>query len=258
MKIGRSISTQIATHATKVISVHGWDASGDFVIGAHKLKTTNLLLEEYNATTLHVRNLADTENKNLRVLELHPFGDILMEADARWLAAYAATNGYYLIKAYKTGGPSTEVARFQGAADPYLQATLPLRLLPIATASLPTTPVEGMITYDDTLKKLVVRSDAAWAPAGLIASGTYTGNDTVNRALPHGLGITPKMVFITGSDFFYRLIEATGVIFWQQNAGSDSLVVTVIDATNFYVGNATSYPQSANENTIAYYWIAIG
>ena len=56
-----------------------------------------------------------------------------------------------LFKARDTGVGKVEVARLQGAADPYFQATLPMVLNP---SSQPGTVVEGHFWYDSTAKKL--------------------------------------------------------------------------------------------------------
>jgi len=66
------------------------------------------------------------------------------------------------LQARDSGVGLVNVARLVGAADPYFEATLPMVLLPVVTASLPATPVEGMIAYDATLNKLVVYTGAAW------------------------------------------------------------------------------------------------
>ena len=67
-----------------------------------------------------------------------------------------------LFKARDSGVGMVEIARGVGAPDPYFQMTLAMRLLPIPTASLPATPVEGMLAYDDTTNKLKVYNGAAW------------------------------------------------------------------------------------------------
>lgn len=94
-------------------------------------------------------------------------------------------------------------------------------------------------------------------------SGTYAGDSTANRAIAHGLGVTPKIVFIVGlgvpTSYWYRLFSGQGAIFYQTGAAATSTPVTAPDATNFYVGNATpGYDQSANLTGNSYAWVAIG
>jgi hypothetical protein len=86
-------------------------------------------------------------------------------------------------------------------------------------------------------------------------TGTYTGNDTVNRAIPHGLGRTPCRVFFAqiGQNLMWDL-NATGQI---NLVGLATLAVTAFDATNFYVGNAAGYGNSANAAGNDYRWTAV-
>ncbi|MBA7676743.1 hypothetical protein ES703_84987 [subsurface metagenome] len=91
-----------------------------------------------------------------------------------------------------------------------------------------------------------------------IKTGTYTGDDTVNRAIPHGLSKTPKLVLII-------VDSARGVIIGGEarlhsiDAANQHHVVTAPDSTNFYVGNATSYVQSCNTagGGYTYRWVAM-
>jgi hypothetical protein len=89
--------------------------------------------------------------------------------------------------------------------------------------------------------------------------GSFTGNDTVNRSIPHGLGVTPKMVtFHNNTDVRGHIIQGSAVIEGKDNAaGGGALAVTAMDATNFYVGNAGNYYFSANTSTRTHYWCAI-
>lgn len=95
-----------------------------------------------------------------------------------------------------------------------------------------------------------------------ISSGTYSGNGSANRAIPHGLGVTPKLVVIfgTNNDFCGGIIigNTAQILGWSggSNAG---YAVTISDATNFYVGNGTNYELSLNSVAGArtYTWTAI-
>lgn len=100
-----------------------------------------------------------------------------------------------------------------------------------------------------------------------IATGSYTGNNTANRAIPHGLGATPKVVFIIGmpdTNNFYLFIQHNGedfIRFLRTSAtsiqASGKIAVTAMDGINFYVGNASQWDNSANYNTYVYQWVAI-
>lgn len=86
------------------------------------------------------------------------------------------------------------------------------------------------------------------------SSGNYTANATANRAIPHGLSSPPKVVLITNASniSFSILVPATII----RNDNSAANAVTAVDSTNFYVGNAASYANSANQSGV-HYWVAI-
>lgn len=91
-----------------------------------------------------------------------------------------------------------------------------------------------------------------------ISSGTYAGDSTNNRGIPHSLGIKPKIVYIfnnvnSGVSF---IGSDVGLIFFQ-SAGHELHTVTAKDTTNFYVGGGANF--RGNHVTInPYNWIAIG
>jgi hypothetical protein len=92
------------------------------------------------------------------------------------------------------------------------------------------------------------------------SSGNYVGNDTANRAIPHGLGRIPSMVFIAQSGGInYNLIYPTAAQILYLSNASNVLVyaVTVCDSTNLYVGNATSYGASGNATGTTYNWVVL-
>lgn len=88
-------------------------------------------------------------------------------------------------------------------------------------------------------------------------SGTYTGDGSADKAIAHGLGSIPKLVFIIGNN------ATTGVLLDYQSGyitsvnGGARYAVTAQNVTNFYVGDAGSYINSMNEAVTEYYWVAI-
>ncbi len=89
-------------------------------------------------------------------------------------------------------------------------------------------------------------------------TGTYTGDAVANKAIPHGLGSIPSLVLISrrsDGQRHFRLYAGWARIF-EVTLG-ETLAVTGMNATNFYVGNAADFTGSANQNTIPYYWAAI-
>lgn len=97
-------------------------------------------------------------------------------------------------------------------------------------------------------------------PQGALSGyGNYTGNDTANRAIPHGLTERPRWVFITENSQNWFVTGISGRIIYIVNATAPAgqLSVTEATASNFYVGNAGSYTNSANANGVSYSWVAI-
>lgn len=94
---------------------------------------------------------------------------------------------------------------------------------------------------------------------GLITSGSYTGDSSANRAIAHGLRAVPKMVFILRASGYgwYRIHGYEARIHYGDESLFTGHSVTQPDGTSFYVGNATSYPQSANNTGVTYYWVAV-
>lgn len=92
---------------------------------------------------------------------------------------------------------------------------------------------------------------------GEVASGSYVGDSTVNKAIAHTRTKEPKAVLIPydgGIGFMLYIIKGIPKVI---SSNGSTHAVTAPDATNFYVGNATSYGQSANTNGVTYYWSAI-
>ena len=98
-----------------------------------------------------------------------------------------------------------------------------------------------------------------WATvAGIaIAQDTYTGNDTADRAIPHGLGVIPKFVAIATTLTWGLEFAGVAAVLYNDAAALGAYAVTAPDATNFYIGNATSYARSLNSNGLTYYWVAL-
>lgn len=100
--------------------------------------------------------------------------------------------------------------------------------------------------------------------SGAAAAGTYVGDASVNKAIPHGLPGVPKLVVITEDsastaigDQVFTMAGGDDRLHLLQGGVNSTLEVTTPDSTNFYVGNATSYPNSANFNVRNYIWMAI-
>jgi hypothetical protein len=124
----------------------------------------------------------------------------------------------------------------------------------------------GELTISGTMLKY--KSGGSWytvyhegnALVAMSNSGSYYGNSTPNRAIPHGLGKTPKMVRIFKNDMGGgegTIFEDIGIIRSMYDASTNTYTVTKMDDTNFYVGNSSSYPGSYNNTETTYVWLAI-
>lgn len=93
-----------------------------------------------------------------------------------------------------------------------------------------------------------------------INSGSYSGSDAADRAIAHGLTKTPGVILLTdsGSGRWFRLYTGRAFIDMMSAAASAQHAVTAPDSTNFYVGNAANYSESANAVGETYTWVAIG
>ena len=95
-----------------------------------------------------------------------------------------------------------------------------------------------------------------------INADTYNGDNTANRAIPHGLTNASKFVFIlntTTNALMAFLVEgSTQIMRASSGTVGGTGPVTAMDATNFYVGHAASYANSMNASGTTYVWVAVG
>lgn len=103
----------------------------------------------------------------------------------------------------------------------------------------------------------------AYAGTG-VATGAYDGNGADNRDIPHGLGTTPKMLFVwpdadnNTDGICARTDQYTGDISYCWQVGTletlrTANIVQAMDGTNFQVGTDSH----ANSNSVAYKWFAL-
>lgn len=89
-----------------------------------------------------------------------------------------------------------------------------------------------------------------------IRTGTYTGDDTENKAIDHGLGRTPSLVLIFAAGIHFVLDCLGGTSYLGPTSSGTKYSVTHPTSVSFYVGDAVSYQNSANQNAITYSWVA--
>jgi hypothetical protein len=91
-----------------------------------------------------------------------------------------------------------------------------------------------------------------------LAHGTYTGNGTVDRAIAHGLGKIPHIVFVFNLSISQMMILDCVNSKYQALASGgfgQMYSVSAADATNFFVGYTTGY--WGNEDTVNFSFIAM-
>jgi len=125
----------------------------------------------------------------------------------------------------------------------------------VATAA--STPARLGVGANDTV--LTADSGEAsgvkWVAAGgsSSATGSYTGNGTGGRGIPHGLGVIPLLVLICRSGYggFWGIMYTVAELHSLSAATDEG--ITVSDTTNFYLPAS-----SGNFNGATYYWVAFG
>ena len=86
----------------------------------------------------------------------------------------------------------------------------------------------------------------------LYTSGSYAGDNTANRAIPHGLRAVPRLVLIANA----VTTSQTGMVADGENINLSNDVhqaVTSWDGTDFYVTNPTV---GFNTTGQTYFWVA--
>lgn len=90
------------------------------------------------------------------------------------------------------------------------------------------------------------------------ATGTYTGDASANRAIPHGMGVIPKLIFImniTAMTFIF-IDGATGKLGGMTDAANTSHTQTTPTNTYFYVGEPATAGFWGNDNANEFIWYA--
>jgi len=178
---------------------------------------------------------------------------------------YSAIGAAHAASHQNGGADEISIAALSGLlADD--QHVLDAEVLAVATALFHATRHEnGGADEIDVTDLSGVLADAQTPSAhSHSAIGSYTGDNSVNRAIAHGLGVTPKLVIIRADDatavnaWAFAIIQGLAKISAIGSDGEEIVAVTAMSATNFYIGNNLGYPETANATGIVYYWAAIG
>jgi len=114
-----TLLSRIVIDVTKNWGGHGITNLGDVNVGANLYKTTNLAIKEHDATSLVIRNAADTADRYLRAAIL--FGDTFQPhtSTAAILQARGVDGAYLVGRAKDTGVAQAEIFRMVGATTAY-------------------------------------------------------------------------------------------------------------------------------------------
>lgn len=129
----------------------------DLDLGSNKIKFTDILLKQEDVNTLALKNSADSVYKQFSSSKLMTNTVDSKATGDNWLRAANIEGAYALVMARDNGVGSVEIARLQGAADPYFQLTLPAVMKP---GAVPAAVVEGMFGYNNTTKRFWYRDDS--------------------------------------------------------------------------------------------------
>ena len=163
------------------LPLSGGTLTGDLTLGGNKLKGTNYALKTI-AGGISVRNVGDTSPAVITAAGLYFNSWVEANATNAYIGARPLDTGNLLLKARDTGVGFAEIARLQGAADPYFQLTLPPVITP---AAKPGTPVEGHFGYDSVSDTLWYRNAARHKPipnAVAVASATVQNSNDAAKA----------------------------------------------------------------------------
>jgi len=226
----------------------GGTMTGDIAMGSKGIKTTCYYLREETGYGLVIRNAADTDYANLALsnLYLKSVSSYLVHAT---INAGDYDNATLAFNARDNGVGAVEVAKLVGAADPYFQATLPMRLYP---SSAPGTLVEGHFWYDNTAKTIKFRDasatktlyptehaagDVLWQYIDTELTFSLLGDYTRAREIQVGFGGTLRIKFDIlsgdGTPVYGRIYKNGVAVGTEQSTTSTTYVTKSEDISGF-------------------------
>lgn len=167
-------------------------SDADIALGANTISFSDVVLVRDASGRLAIKNLAENSYLHLRLGELRIGSSISCLTSGVGLNTANIDDYVSILKARDNTNALVEVARLQGAADPYFQATLPMVLKP---GTIPGTPVEGHQGYEALADALWFRDASAtrWLPKTIrkTADQAVNNSETVvnctDLALPVGI-----------------------------------------------------------------------
>ncbi len=184
--------------------------TGDISLGANFLRTTDLLLKQLDANTFALKDSTDTLYKDIWLAKFIAFESFYFGASGYGINAANADGAFATLMARDTGNTLIEIARLMGAADPYFQASLPMRFLPGVE---PGAVVEGMLWYLAATDKMQYRNATGTKTLGHVDGklGTFTNDVANGNQVVVGVGFSPDflLVWATGSGYSIAVFDGT-------------------------------------------------
>lgn len=191
----------------------GGTLTGNLNIGAHKLKTTNLLIKEEDASSWILKNADDDAIRHL-ILGILEFRSFLgAGVNAASITAKSTVDNYITFKA-RGATALVELARLQGdAVSPYFQMTLPMVLKP---SGIPGELVEGHFAYVADNDKLAFYdgANAQFIGSNLIGAFTALGfwGKDYGQSATYYLTTGPDLALVTEEIFTQHIIPVAGIL----------------------------------------------
>jgi hypothetical protein len=178
-------------------------------------------------------------------------GSLTFGTDARTIRTPNIDSNAYLLMARDSGVGYVEIARVQGAADPYLQATLPMVLLP---AAIPGSLVEGHFGYDSATDRLWFRDAAVTSIVPKMLSSSYVGDDTDNRQITTGFPCRLVIVHLATGGAMWICIKDDSCIYLPNGAAINNRADVILHASDGFIVDHVD----ANHTGVTFKYVAIG
>ncbi len=159
--------------------------------------------------------------------------------------------------AYLSGITNTEISATAAIAKTKLAALGIVDADVDAGAAIAMSKLSLAITNAQVAAGAAIAVSKLEAGVAKIVTTNYVGNNTVNRAIAHGGGATPRFGFCLPGEATHGWLSCllAGTFKYVSHLEAIALAVTAWDSTNIYVGNATAYYATGNELGSTYYWV---
>jgi len=210
-------------------------ADGNLDMNGYGILFNDVLLKRVATESLGARDSNDTGYREIYARWIRPEAGVYMLSNGAAIRTPNVDNNFTAFQARDSGVGLVEIARLQGAADPYFQFTLPPRLNPSAE---PGTPVEGHFLYDSGQDILKYRDNSAFRSvmAEFTLDETATtlvlGRATTERSTTNTTATKVKEIKVMASGGLYTRFDL--------RSGGGATVYGQIDRNGSSVGTLRS------------------